>query len=68
VTTYCVTLPIKGLYVAEVEAETAEEAILKAVDRVGLPQLDEWKAQIREAHAEPVSVGAVSDLFAESAP
>lgn len=53
-TTYCVTLPVLGLFVAEVEAETAEEAITKTVDRVGLPQLDEWQPRIAEAHAEPV--------------
>jgi hypothetical protein len=67
VTTYCVTLPITGACWVEVEAETTEEAINKAIDNAARHTLAQWQAHrsicsgnvcelgITEAHAEPVS-------------
>jgi hypothetical protein len=64
--TYCVTLPVTGFCVVEVEAENADDAINKAMDNVTNDDLETWEthreitrgnvcyAEVNEAHAELV--------------
>lgn len=63
---YCVTLPVTGYCVVEVEADTSEHAIEKAHNMASADNLETWEthneictgnvchAQINEAHAEKV--------------
>lgn len=41
---YCVTLPVTGIAVIDVEAETEEEAIEKALQDVTSAHLEQWEA------------------------
>jgi hypothetical protein len=64
--TYCVTLPVTGFCTIEVEAESADDAINKAMDNCKQEHLESWEthkqitrgnvcyAEVNEAHAEEV--------------
>lgn len=47
--TWAVTIPIAGHAHMEVEAETQEEAIEKAMDKVTIDDVDEWE-QLTKFH------------------
>lgn len=68
---FSVTIPIAGHAIVEVEAETEEEAIEAAFDKVQLSDIDSWEALHRFSegnvlycpspwHAEAEDVGEAS--------